>query len=247
MVNRTPSTHLTNYRFGEEYIGRLNEDSALTSAHPDDCALFAGPPRLELIAQSMDNMAPDKDNDVFRLFGTFQAINFGSAQSVIPVKAIGSSRFFYFTANQPVTFGFSLIMMKTDNLLKVIYNNLLLMGAPVKAALKEAFEGYVFNDIEKDNMWFNLESEIFSIPFGLGVLWSNKERSFLGAAYFENALLTSYSTDIVSGRQMLMENGSFIADRVRPFNIRAIFESNIPEANVFSNFRKQVRKYFGFE
>lgn len=246
MSNRTPSTHLTNYRFGEEYIGRLNEDSALTSAHPDDCALFAGPPRLELISDSALNMSPAKDNDVFRLFGTFQAINFGNAQSVIPVKAIGSSRFFYFTTNQPISFGFSLIMMKTDNLLKVIYNNLLLMGSSVKSALKDAFEGYVFNDIEKDQMWFNIESEIFSIPFGLGILWSNKERSFLGAAYLENALLTSYSTDIVSGRQMLMESGSFIADRIRPFNIRAIFESEIPEAGSFKNFREEVKKYFGF-
>jgi len=243
-MTRQPSTHLSNYRFGEEYIGRLNEDSALTSAHPDDCALFAGPPRIELIPQSVLNQATGASSDIFKLFGTFQAINFSNSQAVTPVKAIGSSRYFYFTANQPIAFGFSLIMMKADCLAKVIYSNLLLSGN-AKTALAQTFKNYVFNDAD-DTMWFNIESELFSVPFGLGILWSNKERTFLGAAYIENALLTGYSTDIASGRQLIMESGSFIGDRIRPFNIKYIFEAT-EEASSFKNFREEVSKYFGFK
>ncbi len=243
MSTRQPSKTLMNYRFGEEYIARLNEDSALTSAHPDDCALFAGPPRLEMIPDIINNTAAREN--IFKLFGTFQSIQFSNAQTVVPIKSIGSSRYFYFTSNNPISFGFSTIMLKTDNLAKVIYTNLLaISGAP--ESIDAAFKDYIFNKVS-DHMWFNIESELFSVPFGLGILWSNKERSFLGAAYIENALLVSYSTEITSGRQMLMESGSFIGDRIRPFAIEDIFNSNTEETNIFRDFSNSVKKYFGYE
>ncbi len=236
---RQASTNLGNYRFGEDYIGRLNEDSALTSAHPDDCALFVGPPRLEMIGELTEALA---SSDIFKLFGTFQGVNFSNAQSVAPMKAIGSSRYFFFTTNQPVTFGFSLIMMKVDNLLKTIYNNFLAFLGDKKETTLAPFKGYTFNSF-RDLMWFDIGGELFSIPFGLGILWSNKERSFLGSAYIESAMMANYSTDIVAGRQMIIESGSFIGDRIRPFDIGPMFEAT-EEAGSFIKFREEVQKYF---
>jgi len=239
-VTRQPSTHLSNYNFGREYIGMLNEDAALRSAHPDDTALFVGPPRLSMINTAVLN----SEEPIFKLFGAFQAVNFAMTQQVVPAKAIGSSRYFFFTSNAPVSIGFSMLFMKPANLLKTIYTNLrAIIG---DSALNDAFGKYAFINAD-DNVWMNLDSELFSVPFGLGVLWSNKERSFIGAAYFENTMVVSFSTQITTGAQVLTESGSFTADRMMPFDLRAAFESDIPAAQQFDGFRESVYKYFGFD
>lgn len=74
-------------------------------------------------------------------------------------------------------------------------------------------------------MWYNnLEEDIFRIPIGLGVIYSSPanridsgEGTIIGAEYIESCVLTNKQSAIQAGQAMVMENVSFIADRVLPW------------------------------
>jgi hypothetical protein len=68
-----------------------------------------------------------------------------------------------------------------------------------------------------------LEEDLFRIPFGMGVIYSSPGEkinsgkggdSNIGAEYIESCVLQSKGNSITPGQTLIMENVSFIADRV---------------------------------
>lgn len=77
------------------------------------------------------------------------------------------------------------------------------------------------------SFFINLMSELFSHPFGMGViLRDNRNRSY-GAIYLEDCFLTSHSWQISSSSTLITEAANFQADAVVPMEFSTGF-ANIP-------------------
>jgi len=246
MPNREASTNLSNYRFDEEFIGRINEDSPLTMAHPDDTVLIAGPPRY--ILMSGDNASFDTAK--ISLFGSFQSCRIGMSQTDTPLKAIGSSEFFRATTNNPISVSMDTVFANGDNLLKILYNNFINFMAGDDKDIKE-LQKYFGNEVarsimafsdKKVNYFTNLSSPIYSIPFGLGIIWANKLREIIGSIYIENVLIRDFATAVQAGATVIMESVTMIGTRLVPMDFT---NENFSGDDRFNGLREQIEKYLG--
>jgi len=71
--------------------------------------------------------------------------------------------------------------------------------------------------IARDAKFFcNLDSELFMVPFGLGILFRDKLHNDLGAVYLELCMINSWSLGVGAGQTMVMENVTILFDRARP-------------------------------
>ncbi|MCL1916384.1 MAG: hypothetical protein FWG17_06755 [Desulfovibrionaceae bacterium] len=74
--------------------------------------------------------------------------------------------------------------------------------------------------------WTNLEEDALRVPFGLGVLYSAPAALAAGKAiaaeYFEGVVIQSRQIAIQGGQAMVMENVTFMADRMVPWAGAAI-------------------------
>lgn len=248
MPNRQASTNLSNYRFDEEFIGRINDDSALTMAHPDDTVLIAGPPRYILLTG--DNGPIDAAK--ISLFGSFQSCRIGMSQTDTMLKAIGSSEFFRATTNNPISIAMDAVFANGDNLLKVLYNNFINYMAGDDKDIK-ALQKYFGNEVargimafsnKKTNYFTNLSSPIYSIPFGLGIIWANKLREIIGSIYIENVLIRDFATAVQAGATVIMESVTMIGSRLVPMDFT---NEEFTGDDRFNDLREQIEKYLGIK
>ena len=78
------TTSLENWKYQDQYVERIMENAAYTSAHPDDTLVIAGPPRMKDIAAN--RMYP---------VGMMQAFQASTQKPMVPVQTIGSGRSFF--------------------------------------------------------------------------------------------------------------------------------------------------------
>lgn len=187
----------------EHHVERLLDNSAITAAHPDDTLFVAGPPRFQSDASFVQKLLP-----------VGQVLNFSvnNAAPVQPLTAIGSGRNFYVRGKSTVTGNIGRIFLNGRNLLRVLYTNAVQANVDVSkfddaAAVASSDEQY----------FINLDSELFYIPFGLGVLFRDKMRQPIGGYYIELCMINSYSMQVAAGQPLMMENVSFLGDRQRAF------------------------------
>lgn len=193
--------------FKEQNIETAHDQSMLTLATPDDSLVVVGPARLS------------GDASEFYTVGMMSNFNYQEASQVSPMKAIGSRRHIFARSNAPVSGSIGRMVFLGANLYRALYALTNLTSKFTDRNSKFSGDG---NGTSAS--WYgNMEEDIFRIPFGLGVIYNsaatlaNGDAAGVGAEYLELCVLQSRSIGFQAGGSMIMEQVSFVADRVIPW------------------------------
>lgn len=219
-VRTDPSAWMKQYK--EQFIEHSHDQSTFSLVTPDDSLIFVGPPRLA-----------GTGSTEFYAVGFVNSFNYSEQSQVQPMKAIGSRRHIFARTNAPVQGSIGRVMVLGSNLYRALYA---LTGlSDVIANRNSKFA--VGDNGDKSSWYTNLEEDLFRIPFGLGIIYNspasiaeNSTKS-AGAEYIEMIQLQNRSVGFQAGGVMIMEQVSFIADRVIPWHAYAgpTFNANSPD------------------
>ena len=199
---------LTNWNFQNAYVERVMDNAAYQAVHPDDTLVLAGPARR----MSVDTEgAPTKTNTLLAI-GALQSIQFTQSKPTQPMMAIGSGRSFFVSGKAQTQWSVGRLFINGRNLLRVLSHNAVAAGIDVSQFDDKAASS------KESNFFTNLDSELYYIPFGMGVLFRNKAHDLVGSFYAELCMINSYSVGTNAGQSMTLENVSGLADRLLPFN-----------------------------
>lgn len=195
--------------YKQQFIEHSHDQSTLSLVTPDDSLIFVGPPRLV-----------GSNRTEFYAVGFVNSFNYNEQSQVQPVKAIGSRRHIFARTNAPVTGSIARLMVLGSNLYRALYA---LSEFPNSIKDRNSYFAVGANG-EKSSWYTNLEEDLFRIPFGLGIIYNSpasmaetSDKS-AGAEYIEMIQLNSRSVGFQSGGAMIMEQVSFMADRVIPWD-----------------------------
>ena len=82
---------------------------------------------------------------------------------------------------------------------------------------------------------FNMDSELFLVPFGIAVAFRDKSGGNLGSFYIESCMISSYSIGVAAGQNMVMENVNGSADRIFPIDLSDTATANFFNTNSVNN------------
>lgn len=192
-----PGTWITQ----EHYVERQMDNSAITSAHPDDTLLLAGPPRFSTDPEFINRLVP---------IGHAANIGVSESSPVQMVPTIGSGRHFPMRSKNPVSLNIGRFWVRGRSLLRVLYTHYVQARLNV-ARLDDAaaYEAYTEAD------YGNLQSELFYMPFGLALMVRDKSRGHIAAYYFELCMIQGRQFSIGAGSPSIMDSVSIVADRMR--------------------------------
>jgi hypothetical protein len=199
------------------------DSSAYESAHPDDTLILGGPARLVDIDLSN---APGADvglgiqtqaNGVTLLpIGMVQGMSWSTQKPTQPMMAIGSGRTFFSSGKSQTTWNMTRLMSNGRNLLHVLYH----------AAKDKNINVAQFDDpagVDNGAQFLtNLDSELYHIPFGIGMLFRNKVHDWVGAFYGEACMIGSYSIGLTAGSSLVLETVNGVCDRMLPMSLASI-------------------------
>lgn len=213
MAETLPSavTSTSDWKFQQSYIERLMDHTALTSAHPDDTLIMAGPPRKygKTAEQVFSKMLP---------IGMVQSMQVGQQKPTSPAMAIGTGRSFYLSGKAQGSASIGRLFVNGRNLVRALYTNAVVNGVDVTK----------FDDVaglaQNGKFFANLDSELFLIPFGIAVVFRDKVHNALGAFYLELCMINSWSISVNAGSNMIMEQVSLLFDRLEPIGAEGVGE-----------------------
>ena len=206
-VRTDVSNWMDNYK--EQFIEHSHDQSTFSLITPDDSLIFVGPPRLA-----------GKDVTQFYAVGFVNSFNYSEQSQVQPMKAIGSRRHIFARTNAPVQGSIGRVMVLGSNLYRALYAMTGLIGT-----ISDRNSKFAVGDNKDKSSWYaNLEEDLFRIPFGLGIIYNSpasiaeKSAKSAGAEYIEMIQLQNRSVGFQAGGAMIMEQVSFVADRVVPWS-----------------------------
>jgi hypothetical protein len=176
------------------YVERLMDNAALTSASPDDTLVLFGPPRFT----SSNGQGNDFASSLLAC-GMLQNFSYQATKPTQPLMAIGSGRQFFVSGKSQVSFNMSRLFVNGRNLLRAMYTNAVQAGIDVAA-----FDDPAASASSGEQFYINLDSELFLIPLGIAVLFRDKIHNSLGAFYMELAMINSHSIGFASGSNLIM-------------------------------------------
>lgn len=209
-------------QYKEQFIEHSHDQSTFSLVTPDDSLIFVGPPRLA-----------GTGSTEFYAVGFVNSFNYSEQSQVQPMKAIGSRRHIFARTNAPVQGSIGRVMVLGSNLYRALYAMTGLSDVIANRNSKFA----VGDNADKSSWYANLEEDLFRIPFGLGIIYNspasiaeNSAKS-AGAEYIEMIQLQNRSVGFQAGGAMIMEQVSFVADRVIPWHAYAgpTFNANSPD------------------
>jgi hypothetical protein len=198
-VNAT--TNIQDWNFQQNYVERIMDNAAFTAAHPNNTLVLAGPARLP----------KENPDDALLPLGMVQQFNVGHNRPTQPMQMIGSGRTFFLSGKGQITFNIGRLWLNGRNLLRALYTSALANGLDV-----QSFDEAPVRRDNDEQFYLNLDSELFYIPFGMAVLFRSVAHDAVGAFYIELCMLNSWSTGIAAGQNLVMEQVSGVADRIRP-------------------------------
>lgn len=214
-------------QYGENNIEYKMDQTMLTLVTPDDSLCFVGPPRLTGMGINVNsNTGTFSTSDTqYRIIGFLNNIQYSETANVQPMKAIGSRRHFFSKSNQVVQGSISRLLILGTNLYRLLY------GVTDESFLSDTtkYRHGNFNE-GNDLTYYNLEEDVYRIPFGLGIIYSapglNAADGFdalttgqaVAAEYLECCVLTSRRVGLQTGQAMVLEDVTFLADRVMPLS-----------------------------
>jgi hypothetical protein len=200
--------NLASWRFQDQYVERVMDNAAYTSAHPDDTLVLAGPARMDTV-----NMADASGSSINSLLaiGMLQNVQFSQQKNTTPVQAIGSGRSFFVSGKAQGQGSMQRLFVNGRNLLRVLYHNAKTQELPVKE-----LDDRPANAVGR-KYYINLDSELYLVPFGLGTIFRTKAHDFVGGFYSELTMISSYTVSFQAGANMIAEQVMFMFDRLMPF------------------------------
>ncbi len=227
---------LQNWQFQKSHIERNMDSSAYESAHPDDTLILAGPARLVDIDLSRTGVTSDQvglnvqgnQSGVTLLpIGMVQSVTWSTSKPTQPLMAIGSGRTFFSSGKSQTSWSMARLMSNGRNLLHVLYH----------AAKDKGIDVSQFDDpagvTNGAQFLTNLDSELYHIPFGIGMLFRNKVHDWVGAFYGEACMIGSYSVGLNAGSSVVMEQVNGVCDRMLPMSLASISGSGyVPRATI---------------
>lgn len=226
------TTGLHDWRYQDNHVERILENSVYSAAHPDDCLVLVGPPRKNLLGatvaagpgEATDSAGNIETNKLFAI-GMLQQFSMNQSRGVSPMSAIGSGRHFFVSGKAPIQMSMARLLLNGKNLLRALAHNYgLLMGDGKAEELFNALDEKPAGRYD-DGFMMNLDSELFMVPFGLMVVIRNKAHNQIGAFYVEVCLINTNGIQIVTGQPALMDNVSIIADRLRPIRMSEVSQN----------------------
>lgn len=194
--------------FQNYQIERLMDHAALTSAHPDNTLILAGPPRWE--TTDGDAGASMTMLDKLLPLGMVQNFQVGQNIPVQPMMAIGSGRAFYLTGKPQGSVAIARLFCSGRNLLRALMTNARQNGINPSTLDDRAATS------STDTFYANMDSELFRVPLGLACYFYNKMHNALGAFYLELCQIQSWSMGFGAGQNMILENVTLLFDRLWP-------------------------------
>jgi hypothetical protein len=199
---------LGTWKFNSNYVERILDNAAYDSVHADDSLILAGPARRGVAVPGRNNA-----RTLFPL-GMMQTFSVQQSAPLIPQSAIGSARSFFLRGKPQTQFSFQRTMLNGRNMLRAIYHNAMeVSGLDVSK----------FDDpaaLARDSQFFtNLDSELYTIPVGFGVILRTKSRTLVGSCYIELAYINSWGFGIQAGAGIVGESCSGMADRIVPWQV----------------------------
>jgi len=215
--------NISDWSFQENYVERLMDNAAFTAAHPNNTLVLAGPARYGALAGG------NWDNNLLPV-GMVQNFNVGHNRPTQPMQMLGSGRTFFLAGKGQVTFNIGRLWVNGRNLLRVLMTQAKIndSGDPFSVA---NFDESPVAQGGSDQFWMNLDSELFYIPFGLAVVFRSVSHDPVGAFYIELCMLNSWSTGLAAGQNLVMEQVSGVADRIRPVLPQDIKKSTAPTSS----------------
>lgn len=225
----TPESWVDWYK--DSSIGFAADTSTFSLANPDDTLIFVGPPRMPLNGEM-----------AVALVGMTPSISYNESANVMPLKALGSRLHMFARSNTPVSGNMTRLVGYAPNFMRQLYKviNTNVLAKPMQtledstgngvATASSNYHGTSYATFfPKDNMtaawWSNLSDDLYRIPIGLGIVYNSpgglNAKSSIGADYIENCQINSRSISVNSGGGLVMENISFIGDRVLPWKAPA--------------------------
>lgn len=189
----------------QNYVERLMDNSAFTTAHPDNTLVLAGPARYGGNANNTDFI------DQLLPIGALMNFSVAANAQAQPLQAIGSGRSFFVRSKGNISFSFGRLFVNGRNLLRVLYTTAIQSGLRISS-----MDDPAMRNGNAEQFVVNFDSELFYIPFGIAVLFRDKSRRSVGAFYVELAMLNTYNLGIASGQPMMLENVNGVADRIIP-------------------------------
>ena len=203
------------WAFQQSHVERLMDHATLTSAHPDDTLILAGPARYSITNPEIffEKLLP---------IGMVQSFNAMMQKPTQPMQAIGSGRNFYVSGKAQGNAQIARLFVNGRNLLRVLYTNAVQAGLDVKNFDDRAAAATTSNAANSGaihQFFMNLDSELFLIPVGLACFFRDKVHNAIGAFYMELCMINSYNVAFNAGQNMILENVSLLFDRAIPINM----------------------------
>lgn len=194
------------------YVERLMDNAAYTAAHPNNTLLLAGPARWSSVGANGRAIADD-----LLPIGMIQSMNVAEQRPVQPAQALGSARSFFLASKGTINFSIQRLLVNGRNLLRALYTNALRSQVLNPSEFNIAnFDDPPVKDDAAEQFYVNLNSELFYIPVGLGVLFRSVSHDPVGGFYIELCMLSSQNFQIAAGRPSIMESVQGIGDRILP-------------------------------
>ncbi len=197
---------LGTWNFQQNHVERILDNGSYDAGHPDDTLLLAGPARAR-----MANATANTGGGSLFALGLFQSFNWTSSAPVQPMMAIGSGRSFYLRGKSQTQWQVTRIMMNGRNLLRALYHS----------AVEANIDVSQFDDpaafSTNDGFYANLDSELYYVPFGLGMIMRSKAHSLVASCYFELCCIGTWGVGVQAGQALIMESVSGLCDRVNRF------------------------------
>lgn len=222
------TSSLQNWQFQQSHIERNMDSAAYESAHPDDTLILGGPARLSDVdlagsqagdAQLGLGITPSTSGVTLLPIGMVQSMSWSTQKPTQPLMAIGSGRTFFSSGKSQTSWQMSRLMSNGRNLLHVLYH----------AAKDKGIDVSKFDDpagVSNGAQFLtNLDSELYHIPFGIGMLFRNKVHDWVGAFYGEACMIGSYAVGLNAGSSVVMEQVNGVCDRMLPMSLASISAS----------------------
>ena len=232
-----------NWRFANENV--QTELTVGENVSSESTLILAGPSRLSMLSDTGDGGFLASSNSLIPL-GILQNFSMVQNQPVNRIFEVGSKRPYLVPGRSVANFNIARILFYGPSLIRLLYalapERLVgSFGTPLNVdpdssgqgvAELPAYDalfpqgdlsgipGYGGNDNENNrDFYINLTSELFSVPFGMCVLFKSAQDQPYGATYLEDCYIESHQVGIDSNSVVMVETVSGQFSSNRPVNL----------------------------
>lgn len=200
----------TGWDWKGEYVSNLAEEGlerfSQFSATPDTTIMFAGPARFTGLSGDTGTLVP---------IGLTDGINYSTDAQLARLYEIGSNRAFFTRGKTVSNISFSKMLADQQNILRALTQN---AYRPVMNIDGTKAPGATSPN---PDIMMNLDSEYFSVPFGLLLVFKTRGGStgtgkILSALYLESCMFASYNFNITATAPVIVEGVAIQFDRPVP-------------------------------